>query len=136
MKKNWSESVKKEVFKLRKEGISYGVLSDKFHIAKSTLHYWLSSIEYTKENVFRSRENWIKSIQPMGAMANHKKRIDRLKSIEARTISEINENSHIIKSKKALLAMLYWAEGSKGRGDIVTFANTDPELINLFITLH
>ena len=30
--------------------------------------------------------------------------------------------------------MLYWSEGSKGRG-MLTFANTDPRLMLLFITL-
>ena len=33
-----------------------------------------------------------------------------------------------------MLALLYWAEGSKGRS-IVCFANTDPKLIKLFVTL-
>ena len=34
-----------------------------------------------------------------------------------------------------MLAMLYWAEGTKGVHSCVVFANTDPKLIVLFITL-
>ena len=135
MKRTLSKSLKKEMVKLRKEGMSYGFLSTKFKVAKSTLHYWLSSIEYSKDKVFQSRKNWIKNIQPLGALANHQKRLERLKIIENRTIFEVNENLHIAESKKALLAMLYWAEGAKGRGDIITFANTDPQLTKLFISL-
>ena len=130
-----SESTKNEIIRLRKEGVSYGVLSEKFHIAKSTLHYWLSKLEIPEKAIFRSKENWMKIVQPMGAKANHLKRIEKLRVIETRVLDEISKNSHIYESKKALLAMLYWAEGSKGRGDIVTFANTDPELIILFTTL-
>ena len=121
--------------KLRKEGMSYGFLSTKFKVAKSTLHYWLSSIEYSKDKVFQSRKNWIKNSQPLGALANHQKRLERLKIIEKSTALEVNKNYHIKESKKALLAMLYWAEGAKGRGDIITFANTDPQLTKLFISL-
>lgn len=135
MKKNLSESLKKEIFNQRKQGVSYGVLSSKFNIAKSTLHYWLSKLEIPEKSKLRSKENWLKIVQPMGAKANHQKRIDRLRKIEQQTIKEINENIHIKQSKKALLAMLYWAEGSKGRGDMVTFANTDPQLIKLFASL-
>ncbi len=135
MKSAWSESLKEEVIKLRKEGLSYGVLSKKFKIAKSTLHYWLSEIEYKKEKTAQSRKNWIKNIQPLGALANHQKRLDKLKGIEKRTVKEVNKNNHITKAKKALLAMLYWAEGAKGRKDILSFANTDPQLAKLFICL-
>lgn len=135
MKKSWPKSLKKKVMRLRKTGVSYGSLSSQFKVAKSTLHYWLSGIDYPKEKVFQSREDWVKYIQPMGAQANHQKRLDKLKTIETRTIDEIKKNNHIKKAKKALLAMLYWAEGSKGRRDIVSFANTDPQLTNLFVSL-
>ncbi|MEK7165241.1 MAG: hypothetical protein AAB874_00340, partial [Patescibacteria group bacterium] len=35
---------------------------------------------------------------------------------------------------KSVLCALYWAEGSKNRG-MLNFANTDPKLLKLFITL-
>lgn len=40
-----------------------------------------------------------------------------------------------IESKRAILSMLYWAEGSKRYDSIITFANTDPQLCHLFIEL-
>lgn len=135
MKQTWSKSLKEEVTKLRKEGLSYSSLSTRFNIAKSTLHYWLSNVEYPQEKVIQSKKEWLKNIQPMGALANHQKRLDRLKIIEERTLKEVVENTHIIDCKKALLSMLYWAEGAKGRGDIITFANTDSLLTKLFISL-
>ncbi|HSV94760.1 MAG TPA: hypothetical protein VLH94_02160 [Spirochaetia bacterium] len=135
MKKSWPESLKKRVIELRKEGISYGSLSSQFKVAKSTLHYWLSDIDYPKDNLDLAKENWIKKIQPMGAMANHQKRLNKLKIIEEKTKIEVKENIHIKEAKKAILATMYWAEGGKGRGDIITFANTDPQMTKLFITL-
>lgn len=36
---------------------------------------------------------------------------------------------------KSLLATLYWAEGAKSKHSILIFANTDPRLIFLYITL-
>jgi hypothetical protein len=115
--------------------MSYGSLSSQFNVAKSTLHYWLSSVEYPKNKIIQSRKEWVKNIQPLGAKANHQKRLDKLKIIEERAIKEIKENNHIKEAQKALLSILYWAEGAKGRKDIVSFANTDPKLTILFITL-
>lgn len=115
--------------------MSYGSLSSQFNIAKSTLHYWLSGVEYPKNKIVQSRKEWVKNIQPLGAKANHQKRLDKLKIIEERAIKEIKENNHIKETQKALLSILYWAEGAKGRKDIVSFANTDPKLTRLFITL-
>jgi len=135
MKKFWSDTLKEEVTKLRKEGVSYGFLSNKYKIAKSTLHYWLVNTEYPRDKVNQTKKDLLKKIQPMGAYANHQKRLEKLKMIEERTIKEIKYNKHINEAKKAMLAMLYWAEGGKGRGDIVTFANTDPLMAKLFITL-
>jgi len=134
MKKCWPESLKNEVKKFRLNGLSFGDLSKKFGVAKSTLHYWLLSVDGSKA-AYISREKWIKQIQPMGALANKNRRIEKLKQINDKAYLEIQENDHIKKSKKALLAILYWAEGSKGRGDVMTFANTDPQLSKLFIHL-
>lgn len=135
MKKIWSQSTKEEVIKSRKEGLSYGSLSKKFNIAKSTLHYWLSEVYFPKDTILKSKENWIKNIQPLGALANHQKRLNKLKIIEEKTKIEVKENINIKEAKKAILATMYWAEGGKGRGDIITFANTDPQMTKLFITL-
>lgn len=135
MKVKYSQLIVDEVIRSRKKGISYGTLSKKFNIAKSTLHYWLSKIEYPKENILISRKNWIKKIQPMGALANHNKRVQRLDVLDKLTKNEVSNNTHLKEVKKALLAIMYWAEGAKGRGDIISFANTDPQMIKLFITL-
>jgi hypothetical protein len=134
MKKVWAENIKIEARLARENGMSFGELSKKYGVAKSTLHYWLLSVDGSKA-AYISRENWIKHIQPMGALANKNKRIEKLRLIDKKTYLEVHSDGHIKQSKKALLAMLYWAEGAKGRGDVVNFANTDPLLSKLFIKL-
>lgn len=43
------------------------------------------------------------------------------------------DNIHVL---KAMLALLYWAEGSKRDSSVGTkFANTDPDLMELYVTL-
>lgn len=60
MKKDWPKILKENVFISRKEGMSYGALSLKYKVAKSTLHYWLSKVDFSKNNAIKSRGEWIK----------------------------------------------------------------------------
>lgn len=76
----------------------------------------------------------MKEIQPLTVLANKKKREDRVKKINEE-VQKYLENFHLTDQiSQIILSMLYWAEGSK-RDKQVTFANTDPKLALLFITL-
>lgn len=134
---NWPKETIDEAIKLRHEGLSYGDISKKMGgIAKSTLCEWIGEIKrpgyITKEDML----NHLKSIQPLAVAVLKKQRERRLEIISKRVKNEVDayklsENKEYLQS---VLSMLYWAEGSKGRGHL-TFANTDPKLSLLFLTL-
>ena len=77
----------------------------------------------------------MKRIQKLATIAIRRERVERLEAITSRVKKEVSlfPVNNIV-YLKSMLSMLYWAEGSKGRGQIV-FANTDPKLALLFLTM-
>lgn len=61
-------------------------------------------------------------------------REERVKKITQDVKKQLENYQLTDQTSKIILSMLYWAEGSK-RDRQVTFANTDPKLSLLFITL-
>lgn len=131
----WSIQVKNKAAALRKSGLSYGEISKNLGVAKSTLFEWISDIKRPGFITKAERLKHLERIRVLAAKAHHKKREQRLKIISDRIQREVqNYPLQDIRYFKSMLSMLYWAEGSKGRGT-VRFANTDPELSRLFLTL-
>ncbi|MFZ2201820.1 MAG: hypothetical protein WAV56_00310 [Microgenomates group bacterium] len=135
MKRSWPSGTKEEAMKLRRGGKTYSELVRLLKVPKSTLHYWLMGINRPDEIIKRSKENWLNEVQKLGALANRKKRLERLAALETEVKSGILAVDLSFSSKKTILAMLYWAEGAKGRNAVITFANTDPQMILVFTSL-
>ena len=132
--KRWPEEIKTKAKLLRKKGYSYGQLTKEFNVAKSTLHQWIRGLKRPKKFTEQDRIRWIKVVQPMGAEMNRRLRIERVDKIKRKVKEEISKFKPSLEVKKSILSMLYWAEGSKTEKE-VNFANTDPKLSLLFITL-
>ena len=130
----WSEDRREEVRKSRKRGASYGELSRSFGIPRSTLHQWLRGTKRPRRFTRLDKIRWVRYIQPMGAMMNKKKRDDSLARIKDEVSGEILRLKLRNDLMKSVLAALYWAEGTKVNG-MMSFANTDPKLMLLFVTL-
>lgn len=132
--KRWNSDTKNRARALRKDGLSYGQISQTLNISKSTLHLWIHGIRRSTELIAFDKLRWIKEIQPMGAQANKKRKEQMIKQIIDDANKEIIKLKLSKKVMKIMLVLLYWAEGSK-MGGTVAFANTDPRLVLLFITL-
>ena len=132
---NWPSEIKDKARNFRKSGLSYGEISRNLGIARSTLFEWISDIKRPGFSTEAERLKHLGKIRILAAKAIREKRKRRLEDIQKKVLDEIQdfplEDPGYLKS---LLSMLYWAEGSKGRGT-VAFANTDPELSRLFLTL-
>ncbi len=135
MRKRWPATIKEKAKVLRLQGYSYGALTRELHVSKSTLHQWIYGIKRPKQFTKLDRIRWAREIQPLGAQANKRKREVIIQSIKNEIINELKAFSLTKETKKTILSMLYWAEGSKGAHEMVNFANTDPRLTLLFITL-
>jgi len=133
--KRWSEQVKKEARLLRKEGLSYGELTRRLGVPKSTLHSWIYNLKRPEYITNEQKRKHLESVRLLAITAIKQKREKRLNEIKKRIIREVGKYS--LKRKdylRSMLAMLYWAEGTKARGTLA-FANTDPSLVLLFLTL-
>lgn len=131
----WPENIKALAKELRNSGKSYGDISKKLGISKSTLHLWLREIKRPGYLTKKDKLAHLTKIRVLAAIAHKKQREERLELVRRKVFEEVEKYSPFEPNyQKSLLAMLYWAEGSKGRGTLV-FANTDPKLVLLFLTL-
>ncbi|MEK7550396.1 MAG: transposase [Patescibacteria group bacterium] len=134
-RRNWSKETIEEARKLRTSGLTYRDISIKLGIAKSTLFNWIEEIKRPGYITEADKKKHLTKIRLLATKKIKEMRIDRLSSITKRAKLDVKNYSFGDRGyKRSLLAMLYWAEGSKGRG-CVTFANTDPSMSYLFITL-
>lgn len=134
MRRDIPIELKNKAIELRKNGDSIGAIAKNLGVSKSTAYEWTKSMEGAARFAQIGRERWIKELQPLGAQGQKRKRELKVERIIIEAKQEVAHVSQNLEMKKAMLAMLYWAEGSKGRG-MLTFANTDPRLLLLFITL-
>jgi len=133
--KRWPEQVKKEARLLREEGLSYGELTRRLGVPKSTLHSWIYDLKRPEYITNEQKRKHLERIRSLARIAIRQKREKRLNEIKKRIIREVGKYS--LKRKdylRSMLAMLYWTEGTKARGTLA-FANTDPSLVLLFLTL-
>lgn len=134
-KKKWSQETKDFAILLRNKGLTYGQIVSQLKVPKSTLFTWIGGIKRFSKEAKLERAIHLKRIQALAGLANRKKRTDRLGEIQKRVSEEVSRyDVASTEYLRSLLSMLYWAEGSKGRGK-VSFANTDPVLSVLFVTL-
>ncbi len=134
---SWPQKIKKQAREMRVNGASLGEITKQLHVSKSTLSLWLKGLVSPLQ--YEDQKEWLKLIRPLAARKIRETRENELKVIAQRAKQEV-ERWDFLQSKqaqKALLAMLYWAEGQKlpERGAPVKFANTDPRMIALFVAL-
>ena len=131
----WPEDIKLQAKKLRKSGLAYSELVKVLGVSRSTLFSWIGGMKRPGYATEEDRKRHVKRIQKMAVKANRIKKEKHLKEIIKKVKTEIesyplNEESF----QKSLISMLYWSEGAKSPGALV-FANTDPKLCYLFITM-
>lgn len=131
----YTKEVRKEASRLHKNGFSYKEISEKLGVAKSTLSTWIGSSPRTPSDK-KKQKTHLDRIRPLAARAKSEK---RQRWVEASHLAGKKEAKRIIFSKpavKSMLAMLYWAEGSKYEGVAgLKFVNTDPSLLSLYMRL-
>lgn len=124
---------------MRLEGLTYSQIKAVLPVAKSTLCEWFKDLPYPEHTYFTNRSAWMEHIRELSARSKRNTRIKKEEQIIARVKDEVGSWSNLssVEMQKSLLAMLYWAEGQKSPelNCPVKFANTDPRLCLLFVTL-
>lgn len=115
---------------LRKKGKSYGEISEKLGMPKSTLSGWLKNIELApqqKKRIMTKRQ----LAGYKGAKMNQRYADKRRKMIIEKAKKEVEE---LINNPLFLAGlMLYWAEGNKRGQEKAAISNSDPEVICLMM---
>ncbi len=130
----YSTKLKERALFLRKQGKSLLSISQELHVAKSTASLWLSTEKNRGIYGTMTKQQWMAHIQKKSVVALHQRTITRQLAREKLANQQIRGLKTPLETKRALLSLLYWAEGAKGKA-VLDFANTSPELCLLFITL-
>jgi len=134
--KRYSAESKSEAAELRRKGHSYSSIHRMLGIPTSTLATWLAS---SPDNPFTKKDQvaHLAAIRPLANAARRKQKEDRLLEVKQRVRAEIqNTPLKNVMFQKSMLAVLYWAEGSKYEGvSGLRFVNTDPALMQLYVSL-
>lgn len=125
---------KQRAFSLRKQGKSYKEIRRDLGMSISTLSNWFKDVEFFKEiKLSIAEQAKIKSTAHLQVL--NKARGDLLKTyyiqadVEAK--KELLEN--ICNPLFISAVVAYWGEGDKSTGSSVRLANTDPQMIKLFL---
>jgi len=120
-------SIKEKAINFRKRGYSYGMISEKIGLSKSTLSDWLKEVPYKPNKLVKKR---IKGGQMKSAQFKHNQRIMDIKKMKKLAKKEIGR---LTKRDLWLLGIgLYLGEGTKLQENI-QIINSDPEIIKIAI---
>lgn len=131
--------LRKNALVLRKDGKTYAAIGEELgvRIPKSTLSYWCSNVCFPKrvqEKLRAQNELHLIRARRLALDAKRHKREEYLLSVRKRVrhLPDVLRKSR--DCTKLALAMLYLGEGGK-YGAKVTFGNSDPETVRLFMHL-
>lgn len=132
----YSQTEKDAVEKLRKKGLTYAEIRAIHPIPKSTLSVWLGE-KYPAFFDEDARLEHLRKIRTLSAVKLRRDKIarDTVHAARGTATAQILPTENI-EFQKALLSMLYWAEGTKHKATAgLIFANTDPRLVLLYISM-
>lgn len=135
MRARYSEETKAGVLALGASGKTYREIQSLYPVPKSTLSHWFKHAGHFHD---RSRQlTHLKKARAAALVTIRRQKQERIENA-ARAALKAAESTPLqnISVAKSLLAMLYWAEGTKSdRSSGATFVNTDPELLRLYTSL-
>lgn len=122
-----------EAKRLRYQAYSYGEISKKLKIAKSTAYLWVKKVELDEKAIKElNKKNVLARLKGLKVLKeNREQRKKNIKKLAMMSVNNIKFNRGI---KKLLCSFLYWGEGSKNTNSLI-FTNSDPIMIKAFLTL-
>ncbi len=133
-------TLKEQAIALRLKGFQYREIQETLGVAvpKGTLSGWFKGV--VLDDAAKARLERVK-ISPLAL--NRRRAVAANKAIRAEYFARIRESNHYLLTEcscevvnKVALTMLYLGEGAKNpRFGAVRFANSDPEVIKLFLKL-
>lgn len=121
---------KNKAIELRKREMSYSQIKSKLGVNKSTLSGWLSGMPLSEKRI---RE--LTSHNPM-RIERYRNTMRSKKDARLNLIyKEVSKDIGLLSKRDFFIAglFLYWGEGGKVNKSMVSFTNTDPDMIKYFI---
>lgn len=119
---------------MRLAGRSYREIQQEVSVSKGTLSLWLRDVTLSPEQKDR-----ITRLSDWGRQKGANKKRDARIEAQGRIAEKATQEIGILSARELLIAgaILYWAEGSKDkpwrRSEDVTFINSDPGLVRVFL---
>ncbi len=118
--------LKQKAIRLRKDGYSYSMISERLCVSKSTLHYWLSEIPYTANDEVRQR---IGEARARSGEVKHQQKLETFRQSAKQAKKDIGTLSQ--RDLFMLGLGIYIGEGEKG--EVIGVINSDPRIIVLMM---
>ena len=125
--------VKETAQKMRENGMSFGDISKKLNVAKSTLSFWFKNIVLTDSAISKIRTKGnMKSVRAL-LKYTESKRKDRLERYAIQKQEGISVLG-MLSDRDVLMAGLglYWGEGYKYENGELGFTNSNPNMIRFY----
>ena len=122
---------REKAISLRKEKqMSYSQIKKTLNVSKGTLSVWLKEYPLSKERIreLQKNEAVIEKIRNT-KREKREKRLKEIYNLQKKFILPIKKEPFFF-----LGLGLYWGEGTKYRMDSLSMSNTDPSIINFFIS--
>ncbi len=133
----YSEEVREEARRLRREGWSLNEIAARLGPPKNTLTLWVRGIELTSEQRTRLYDRDVASngrTRALAMEAHRKARQARITASKTRAEAFLDALDDLHAANHISAAMLYLAEGAKGEGAF-GFANSNPQVIRYWLYL-
>ncbi len=128
------QEIREKAKKLRTRGFSLREISSRFRISKSTASIWSKDIILSNTAMRRLEKR--KMLGQYKTILLRKKRRENKQKILLKQSQKIFNNFTLNKDRaKIICALIYYCEGVKGVDTLVTFINSDPTLISIFLFL-
>ena len=128
------KSVKSQAIRLRKKGMSIPAIATRLDLSKSTIWLWTKDI--------RLSDIQLQTLAKSATLGRNRGR-DVLRVMRQNEQEEQKQNAQILVQKvlvnadidfwKMMAATLFWCEGGKRELTSLRFANSDPQLVQLFL---
>lgn len=133
---NAKDELREQAVHLRSQGWSLNDISKRLGVAKSTAHNWVGHIPLDPDSERAKEKRELALRRVAGRWDTHRRERDQQQAdtwqAAARDVGELSERDLVL-----LGAVAYWCEGSKSkpwlRNDRLTFINSDPGLLELFL---
>jgi len=124
---------REKAIKLRRQGHSLKRISDSLNVSKSTVSVWVRDLDLSPRSKKLLTEMYTKG--QISSQESHKaKKRRRLEESRQKAITILRKANLNDESNKVLCSLIYWCEGAK-KDSLVTFINSDPDLISTFLRL-